>query len=205
MAYLTHTVNHAGVVAAYAVGWPRDSNFVAMEFVEGGSLAEALRRPWSICDAARLVEALADTVHVVHQNGLVHREIDPTHILLTSNGQPKLAGFRLAQNLFPDQSSGREHPGIATDIYALGAVLYELLTGQMPIPSDAPAWPTNMGRSIPAELEAICWKCLANQPKDRYASAKALADDLRQYLQKSASRPLGFLKRFWHRIIDRRA
>jgi len=212
MACMTHT----GVVAAYAVGFHANT-YIAMELVEGGNLADVLDEPWPARKAAHFVEVLADTVQALHQHGIIHREIDPSHILLTPDGQPKLAGFRQALSLQETQATGEGNPGIGTDIYALGAVLCELLTGRPPVRVEiAPkslqsvvegelTSPTQVKPSIPAELEAVCLKCLAQQPKDRYATAKELADDLHRYLQTSASRPLGLFERGWRWLFHCRA
>ena len=200
MGCIAYTVKHTGVVAPFGVGWPPHSSFLAMELVEGGSLADALGRPWPIRKALQLIEALADTVCVLHQNGLVHGQIDPTHIMLTPTGQPKLTGFRQSRHF-----EQRADAGFNADIDGLGAVLYRLLTGQTPSAPDAPVWPAKMDHRVPVELKTLCMKCLTNQPKDRYPSARALADDLREYLQKSESRPLRFIKRFWHRLFGRPA
>ncbi len=169
--------------------------FHVMEFIEGESLDKRLDgRPWPDKKAAQLVARLARAVDAIHQTGIMHLYLMPSHILMTKEGQPKIGGFGLALPI--DQYAGKEiragspkytppeqlardvnHVGPWSDVYALGAILYELLTGQAPqenlvtLPQVAP------------ELEAICSRCLAKSPTARYQTAEALAGDLEQFLR----------------------
>src|SRR5262249_11454067 len=144
-------IRHPGVVKAYAMGANKGESFIAMELVDGGKLADKLGKLWPARQAAHFIAALANAVHALHEHGVIHREIDPSPCLLTAGGQPQLAGFRRAlwtvstpdpglvgnpSYISPEQVVGRGNPGIATDIYALGAVFYELLTVRPPFGED---------------------------------------------------------------------
>jgi serine/threonine protein kinase len=160
-----------------------------------------------------LVETLARTIQVAHERGIVHRDLKPANILLTPDGSPKITDFGLAKRLdaasqntntgailgtpsymAPEQASGKTRViGPATDIYALGAILYELLTGRPPfkgetsietlmgVMSEDAIPPSKLQRSVPRNLESICMKCLEKKPQHRYASAAELADDLHRF------------------------
>lgn len=228
---------HQGIVAAYGVGGQEGESYISMELVEGGRLAERLGRPWPAQQAVQLIERLANAVQAMHELGLIHREIDPTHILFSSDGQPKLSGFRFAYCLAlgqadgvgrfplvgdpsyisPEQAIGSGLPDFGADIYAVGAVLYALLTGRPPfreatvadtirqVVEQEPTPPSQWEPSVPRKLEAIYMKCLAKDPKDRYPypSAQALADDLRRYLKESENGLLRILQRGLHWLFRR--
>jgi WD40 repeat protein/serine/threonine protein kinase len=213
-------LQHPNIVQIFEVSEHGGCPFLALEYVEGGNLATVCAgRPHAPRWVAELVETLARAVHEVHRMGIVHRDLKPTNILLTTSGTPKVADFGLAKILegesartdssivigtpsymAPEQASGesdRARP--ATDVYALGAILYELLTGRPPYKAGTPLEtllqvisadvvpPRRLVMSIPRDLEIICLKCLEKEPAQRYASAVALADDLRRFL---ADRPI---------------
>ena len=186
-----------------------------MEYVEAGSLADALRKELpSPRDAAQLMISVARALHFAHQNGVVHRDIKPANVLLDPDGVPKITDFGIAKRLkadtkltqtgavigtptymAPEQARGdSRHVGPAADIYSLGAILYEMLAGRPPfLPEDSetpitvrvltedPVSPAWHRPEIPRDLETICMKCLEKEPRNRYESAAALAEDLRRF------------------------
>jgi WD40 repeat protein/Flp pilus assembly protein TadD/tRNA A-37 threonylcarbamoyl transferase component Bud32 len=205
---------HPNIVHIHEVGEHEGRPFLSLEFVEGGSLDKKLGgTPQPAVEAARLVETLARAVHHAHLQGVVHRDLKPANVLLTAGGIPKIADFGLARlaagsgqtqsgdilgtpsYMAPEQAAGRNSAvGPATDVYALGATLYELLTGRPPFRADnavetlrqvleqEPVAPTRLQPRVPRDLETICLKCLHKVPARRYESAVALADDLRRFL-----------------------
>jgi len=207
-------LRHPNIVQIYDVGDVKDQPYFTMELVEGGSLAEAIQGvPQPASQAAALVALLAEAIHVAHQSGIVHRDLKPGNVLLTSDGTPKVTDFGLAWRLegcteltldgvqlgtpsymSPCQARGdKAAMGPATDIWAIGAILYELLTGRPPFRSDTasatlhqvvndePVLPRRLNPRVPRDLQTICLKCLQKEPDKRYASAQALAEDLRRF------------------------
>lgn len=213
-------LHHDNIVQIYEIGeLPGQGPYFALEFVEGGSLADHLGgKPMLPQQAAKLAERLARVMHIVHGHGIIHRDLKPGNILMTADGTPKITDFGLAKQLdtdsahtrtgalmgspsyiAPEQASGKTRQiSPATDVYSLGAILYEMLTGRPPFRSEnvmktlmqvmeqPPERPRLLQRQVDASLEAICLKCLEKAPKDRYASAEALADDLAAYLRGEA-------------------
>jgi hypothetical protein len=207
-------LRHPGIVQVYAVGEHNGRPYIALEFVDGGTLAERLDgTPFPAERAAGLAETLARAVEVAHQHGIVHRDLNPANVLLTDDRSPKVTDFGLARRLdeagqtltgevlgtpgymAPEQAAGNsKDAGPAADIYALGAILYALLTGRPPFQGatplqtirrmarEQPVPPRRLRPGLPRDLQAICLKCLARQPGHRYATALELADDLRRFL-----------------------
>jgi tetratricopeptide (TPR) repeat protein/tRNA A-37 threonylcarbamoyl transferase component Bud32 len=208
-------LQHPHIVQIYEVGEQQGLPYCALEFVDGGSLARKLAgTPLPPRQAAQLVATLAEAMHAGHQRGIVHRDLKPDNVLLTADGTPKVTDFGLAKKLdagaghtasgvivgtpsymAPEQARGRgREVGPAADVYALGAILYEALTGRPPfkaatpmetvmqVVNEEPVPPRRFQRAVPAELETICLKCLHKEPAERYASAAALADDLKHFL-----------------------
>jgi serine/threonine protein kinase len=209
-------LQHPNIVQVYAIGEAAGRPYLALEFVDGGSLAEQLRgRRWPCRKAARLVETLARAMHHAHWRGIIHRDLKPSNVLLTREGTPKITDFGLAKRLdasvgqtpsnavlgtpsymAPEQAGGQsKRVGPAADVYALGVILYELLTGQPPFKAETPlntimqvvgqepVAPRRLRPKVPANLETICLKCLRKEPAERYATAQELAADLRRYLK----------------------
>ena len=208
-------LHHANIVQIYDIGAAAGLPFVALELLEGGSLADRLAgTPQPGRQAAELMVTLARAMHTAHQAGIVHRDLKPSNVLFDRDGTPKIVDFGLAKHLevqhghtetgqimgtpsymAPEQARGQTREiGPAADVYALGAILYEMLTGRPPFKGTIPAetvWqviheepvpPSRLLSRVPRDLETICLKCLAKEPPKRYASAEALADDLRRYL-----------------------
>ncbi len=211
-------LQHPHIVAIHAVGLHARRPFFELEYVEGGTLQHQLRgAPWLIPPAVRLVSVLARAVHFAHQKGIVHRDLKPANILLTNGGTPRITDFGLAKlvdtgagqtrsdvilgtpgYMAPEQADGRsKHVGPGADVYALGAILYELLTGRPPfqaanvlqtlqmVVSREPVAPSRLRPDLPAGLDAVCLKCLEKEPRRRPASAEDLAREL-ESLQLSA-------------------
>jgi hypothetical protein len=209
-------LQHPNIVQVYEVGEYQGHPFFSLELVEGGCLADRLDgTPLAPRRAAELVHTLARAVHVIHQRGVIHRDLKPGNVLLTADGVPKVTDFGLAKFLdaevgqtqsgailgtpsymAPEQAAGGTRGvGPATDIYALGAILYELLTGRPPfrgptpldtvlqVVSDEPVAPRRLQRKVPRDLETICLKCLDKNPSRRYPSAEELANELNRFLR----------------------
>lgn len=224
-------LQHPNIVQVYEVGELDGLPYFTMEYIEGGTLAGRLAGvPQGAATAATLVAELADAVQTAHDRGIVHRDLKPSNILLTAGGVPKIVDFSVARNIgsqetltfggarhgtpsymAPEQATGSESAfSPSVDIYALGAVLYEMLTGRPPFRADTPsetqrqvitelpAPPSRLNMRVPKDLETICLKCLHKEPSRRYASASALALDLRRFLRGEpiTARPVGRLERF---------
>lgn len=217
-----------GIVPIYEVGERDGSCYFSMQFIKGGQLDEVVKRaPMSIPQAAEFVAKVARTVHYAHEHGILHRDIKPGNILLDEKGEPHLTDFGLARLLdtestitrtvevmgtpsymAPEQASGKnDELTSATDVYGLGAVFYQLLTGHPPFAGGTtyetikllldtePRPPRQLNPKIDRELSTICLKSLDKDPARRYSSALALAEDLEHWLKHEPiqAKPSGLL------------
>jgi eukaryotic-like serine/threonine-protein kinase len=214
-------LSHPNIVQIYAIGDWEGRPFVELEYVAGGSLGSRLDgTPWPPRSAAKLLESLARAAAEAHRLGIVHRDLKPANILMTEDGEPKISDFGLAKSLesdsgltrtesimgspnymAPEQAEGRARDvGPSADVYALGASLYELLTGRPPFVASTilatldlvrnadPVPPRKLQPQLDRDLETICLKCLEKSPLARYASADDLGDDLAAYLARAPIR-----------------
>jgi tetratricopeptide (TPR) repeat protein len=225
-------LRHPNVIQVYDIGDHDGQPYFTMEFLERGSLAQRLDgTPLPARQSAELVEILAKGIDAAHENGIVHRDLKPANILLAPDGTPKIADFGLARRfasagdasltwtcaalgtpsyMAPEQAEGKhDDQGPGADIYSLGAILYELLTGRPPfraqtaaetvqqVISEEPVPPSRLNAAVPRDLQTICLKCLHKEVRLRYATAAALADDLRRFQrgESIAARPEGRVAR----------
>jgi eukaryotic-like serine/threonine-protein kinase len=219
-------LRHPNVVQVYELGEHDGLPYYSMELVNGGSLRARLAGgPLEPREAAEIVRTLAAAMEYAHQEGVIHRDLKPANILLEKDGTPKIADFGLAKLLnhesceittvhltesgailgtpcymSPEQAAGSSEIGRLTDVYSLGTILYQSLTGRPPfsgtkveilrlVRSTAPPTPSSVRPGIPYWLESVCLKCLEKSPARRYPSAQALADDLGRWLREE--RPQG--------------
>jgi serine/threonine-protein kinase len=225
-------LKHPNIVPIYEVGVHEEIAYYTMPLMEGGSLAEQMPHLHGrFREAALLLEMIARAVHHGHQRGILHRDLKPANVLLDAAGVPYVADFGLAKALDSEARVTQTGPvegtlsymaleqaepeglplTVAADVYSLGVILYELLTGRLPFEAESfdtlltrlregrPLAPRAIHSRVPRSLEAICLKCLDKEPARRYGSAAELADDLRRFLEKKPvlAMPAGPLKRAW--------
>jgi serine/threonine protein kinase len=222
-------LRHPHIAQLYSAGTCEGLPYFAMEFVDGETLESYARQPMKANQVAKIVSQLCDAVAYCHDNGVLHRDLKPSNVLLDSNQEPKIADFGLAKAVGGDTSSTRTGeilgtPGYmapeqasgvvksftaACDIYALGAILYRLLTGRPPfvaaeplqaimqVLSEEPIPPKKLVSSIPLDLQTICLKCLEKKANKRYQSADELREDLQCFLANKpiSARPAGLVEK----------
>src|SRR6516162_6135868 len=226
------SLEHPGIVPIYEVGECDGSCYFSMRFVEGGQLDQVIKqKPMLIRQSAELISKVARTVHYAHEHGILHRDIKPGNILLDAKSEPLLTDFGLARlveaestvtrtkevmgtpsYMAPEQAVGNNAAvSSATDVYGLGAVLYQLLTGQPPFAGGTtyetiklvldtePRQPRLLNPKVDRDLSTICLKSLERDPKRRYSSALALAEDLERWLKHEPiqARHTGVFARIW--------
>ena len=225
-------LQHPNIVQIHDVGEHNGRPFLSLEFVGGGELASKIAgEPQPPAEAAELVETLSRAMHFAHQRNIIHRDLKPANVLLADDGQPKITDFGLAKRLeedsaqtasgsimgtpsymAPEQAGGKHSTiGPQTDVYALGALLYCLLTGRPPFQSASvmdtvlqvleqePVPPRQLVQGLDRDLETITLKCLQKDPGRRYQSAEEVAEELRRFLggEPIQARPVGAIERGW--------
>jgi serine/threonine-protein kinase len=226
-------LQHPNIVQIYEVGEHDGIPYFSLEYVGGGSLEKKIKRqPMPPRDAAGLVQSLAVAMDYAHERGIVHRDLKPANVLMTADGLPKITDFGLAKRLgdsdssqtqagtilgtpsymAPEQAEGEvKEVGTLADVYSLGAVLYQLLTGRPPfqgttlletlelVRTQEPVPVRQLQPKVARDLETICLKCLQKQPAKRYIDAGALATDLGHFLANEPieARPVGQVERLW--------
>jgi tRNA A-37 threonylcarbamoyl transferase component Bud32 len=209
-------LQHPNIVAIHEVGEHEGQQYFSMDFVAGKNLAELVRgNPLSAEQAASYVKTIAEAIHFAHQRGILHRDLKPQNVLIDADDRPRITDFGLAKRvetnsgltrtgdvlgspsyMSPEQASSRlEEVGPQSDVYSLGAVLYELLAGRPPfrgataletlcqVIEGPPVPPRKLNPAVPQDLETICLKCLEKLPANRFSSARELADELGRFLR----------------------
>ena len=226
-------LKHPNIVAIHEVGEHDGQHFFSMDFIEGQTLRQLTRdNPLPAPRAAAYLKTIAEAVHYAHERGVVHRDLKPSNVLIDAAGEPHVTDFGLAKRIGseaenltvsgaamgtpgympPEQASGGSKTvGPLADVYALGAMLYDLLTGRPPFRAETPletmaqavskepVAPRLLNASVPRDLETICLKCLEKEPSRRYASARELADELGRFLRDEPirARPVGQTEKLW--------
>lgn len=208
-------LQHPNIVVIHEVGEHEDRHYFSMDYVEGQNLASLVREgPLPAVKAAELVKTIADAIQYAHHRGILHRDLKPQNVLIDEQGRPRVTDFGLAKRtgvdsgltqtgavmgspsyMPPEQATGRaDQVGPHSDVYSLGAILYELLTGKAPfvgestlvtlrkVVEEEPVQPSSCNPLVPPDLETICLKCLEKKPERRYHTARALAEEFERFL-----------------------
>jgi tRNA A-37 threonylcarbamoyl transferase component Bud32 len=226
-------LQHPNIVAIHEVGEHEGRHFFSMDYVEGANLANFIKdNPLSAIKAAEMLKTIAQAVHYAHQRGTLHRDLKPHNVLMDANAQPRITDFGLAKRIDqdsgltqtgavmgspaympPEQAAGRqEQIGPPSDVYSLGAILYQLLTGKPPFAGATPletirqametepVAPSKLNASLPSDLETICLKCLEKRPERRYHSARELAEELGRFLNQEPilAKPASAGRKTWN-------
>ena len=225
-------LRHPNIVVIHEIGFQKGQHYFSMDYIEGQSLKSKVSEgPLAAKEAAGYVKTIAEAIEFAHVKGTLHRDLKPSNILFDGSGQPIITDFGLAKPLEggaahtatgeplgtpsympPEQAAGRHHSlGPTCDVYSLGAVLYELLTGRPPFQGESysdtvwlvlnkePVPPRLLNAKVPVELQTICMKCLEKEARRRYASASELAEDLSCFLEDRPikARPVSRMARGW--------
>jgi serine/threonine-protein kinase len=231
-------IDHPNIIQIHEIGEHGGLPYFSLEYLAGGSLARRIDgKPQPVAEAARIVEVLARAMDVAHRRGIIHRDLKPANVLLAPDGTLKIADFGLAKRLeadssqtrtgsilgspsymAPEQALGAALVGPAADQYALGATLYELLTGRPPfrgisvldtldlVRTKEPVPPSQLLPRMPRDIETICLKCLEKDPARRYPDVAALADDLHRFQagEPIVARPISGPERAWRWCLRNR-
>lgn len=226
------SLHHPNIVAIHEVGFCEGQHFLAMDYIEGRPLSALIAgKPVPPRRTATYLRTIAEAVHHAHENRILHRDLKPSNVLIDQEDQPRITDFGLAKRLesgsnltvsgqvlgspnymSPEQAAGKR--GVLTrrsDIYSLGAMFYEMLTGRPPFIGDGlgeivpqvlntePIAPRALNPGVPRDLETVCLKCLEKEPEKRYATALALAEEMGRYLEGMTvlARPVGRLAKGW--------
>src|SRR5580704_5783853 len=225
-------LQHPNIVAIHEVGQHNGQHYFSMDYVEGESLAKLVDAgPLPALKAAAYLKTIAEAIEFAHRQGTLHRDLKPSNILIDGFDQPRVTDFGLAKRIeasaqvtatrslmgtpsyMPPEQAGANNGriGPASDVYSLGAVLYELMTGRPPFLGESlvatlnqvlnaePVSPQLLNPNVPRDLETVCLKCLQKEPLRRYATSQELADELGRFLcgEPIKARPIGKIARLW--------